>query len=84
VLDVSLYTPEMLIFLDETGSDRRDCMDGCSLHGKPLVSQRLLVRVKRINCIAFMSMEDLLDCKTMACTVDSDKLTSSRPLCCLI
>ena len=26
VSDVSLYKPEMLIFLDETGSDRRDCI----------------------------------------------------------
>ena len=50
VSDVSLYKPEILIFLDETGSDRRDCIRkyGYSLRGKPLVTHRLLVRGQRI------------------------------------
>ena len=75
VVDVSLYTPEMLIFIDETGSDRRDCIRryGYSLRGKPLISRKLLVRGERINCIAFMSMAGFLDCKAMSCTVDGDK-----------
>ena len=75
VLDISFYTPEMLIFIDEAGSDRRDCIRryGYSLRGKPLVSQRLHFRGERIKCIAFMSMAGLLDCRAMACTVDGDK-----------
>jgi len=50
VSGVSLYKPEMLIFLDETGSDRRDSIReyGYSLRGKPLVTHRLLVRGQRI------------------------------------
>ncbi len=57
VSDVSIYEPEMLIFLDETGSDKRDCIRkyGYSLRGKPLVSHRLLIRGQRISAIAFMS-----------------------------
>jgi len=56
VSDVSLYKPEMLIFLDETGSDRRDCIRtyGYSLRGKLLVTHRLLVRGQRISAIAFV------------------------------
>ena len=75
VLDASLYAPEMLIFIDETGSDRRDCIRryGYSLRGKPLVSHRFLVRGERINSIAFMSVAGLLDCQVMSCTVDGDK-----------
>ena len=65
----------MLIFIDETGSDRRDCIRryGYSLRGKPLLSKRLLIRGERINFIAFVSMAWLLDLKAMACTVDGDK-----------
>ena len=51
VLDASLYAPEMLIFIDETGSDRRDCIRryGYSLRGKPLVSQRFIYSETREN-----------------------------------
>ena len=60
----------MLFFLDETGSDRRDCIrqHGYSLQGKPLVS--LLVRGERISAIAFMPMSGMLDCKTVKHTVN--------------
>ena len=74
VSDMSIYKPEMLIFLDETGSDRRDCIRkyGYSLRGKPLVSHRLLVRGQRISAIAFMSMNGMLDCKTVNHSVNGD------------
>ena len=37
IADVSVYTPDMFVFLDETGADRRDTRRkyGYSLHGKP-------------------------------------------------
>ena len=46
VSDVSIYKPEMLIFVDEAGSDRCDCIRkyGYSVRGKPLVSHRFLIR----------------------------------------
>ena len=46
----------MLVFLDETGSDRQDSLRkyGYSLRGKPAVSQKLLVRRERVSAIAYM------------------------------
>ena len=37
ILDMSVYNPEMLIFLDETGADRRNILRkyGYSMRGKP-------------------------------------------------
>ena len=72
--DLSLYPPEMIIFLDETGSDRRDAIRkyGYSVRGKPIVSHKNLSRGKRINAIAIMSMEGMLDCVTTTDSVDSD------------
>ena len=74
VSDVSIYQPEMLIFLDETGSDRRNSIRqyGYSLRGKPLVSHELMVRGERISSIAFMSMSGMLDCKTVKNSVNGD------------
>ena len=74
VSDVSIYEPEMLIFLDETGSDRRNTIrrHGYSLRGKPLESHELLVRGERISAIAFMSMSGMLDCKTVKHSVNGD------------
>ena len=45
-IDVSLYKPDMLIFIDESGSDRRDRLRryGYSIRGKPQRSLKLLVR----------------------------------------
>ena len=58
VSEVSLYDRDMMIFLDETGSDRRNSIRkyGYSIRGRPLVSEKLLVRGKRISAIAFMSV----------------------------
>ena len=38
ISDVSVYSPEMLVFIDETGTDRRNGLRkyGYSLRGKPL------------------------------------------------
>ena len=64
---MSIYDPAMLIFIDETGSDRRASIRryGYSLRGKPLVCEKLLVRGKRVSAIACMSMNGMLDCKTI-------------------
>ncbi len=42
VAEVTLYTPNMFVFVDETGSDRRDGMRrfGYALRGKRCVSTR--------------------------------------------
>ncbi len=74
VSDVSVYNKDMLVFLDETGSDRRNCIRryGYSLRGKPLVSHKLLVTGERISAIAFMSVNGMLDCKTVKENVNGE------------
>ena len=39
VSDVSIYQAEMLIFLDETGADRRDSLKHCFLTSCPLMEK---------------------------------------------
>ena len=57
-LDVIMHTPEMLVFLDKTGSDRCNSLRkyGYSLRGKPTVSKKLLVNGECTSAMAFMSM----------------------------
>lgn len=73
-LEVSIYTQDMFIFLDETGSDKRNSVRryGYSLRGKPMVCEKLLVRGKRVSAIAFMSVHGILDCKTFTGSVDGE------------
>ena len=63
VSDVSLYEPEMLIFIDETGSDKRDSLRkyGYSLRGKPAKSHKIISRGRHVSAIAMMSMNGILD-----------------------
>lgn len=71
--DISVYSPEMLVFIDETGTDRRNTLRryGYSIRGKPAKDHTLLVRGARISAIACMSLAGLLDVKTHRGTVDS-------------
>ena len=43
---------------------------GYSIRGKPLVSEKLLVRGKRISAIAFISVNRMLDVKIVTGSVD--------------
>ena len=72
--DVSLYSREMLIFIDETGTDRRDALrsKGYSLRGKPACKQRLLVRGEHVSAICAMSSEGILACKLVHVSVNGD------------
>ena len=74
VLEVSVYNSDMLIFLDESGSDKRDYLRkyGYSLRGKPPTSHKLLSRGEHISLIAFMSTAGVLDCQIVHGSVDGD------------
>ncbi len=63
ILEVSVYKPEMFIFLDETGADNRDIVRryGYSLRGMPLKKQTPLVRGERSSAVAIMSTCGILD-----------------------
>ena len=66
-LDVSVYKPEMLVFLNETGADQRNAMRKYvyNLRGKPARSHKLFIRGEHISAIAVMSSEGLLIVKLL-------------------
>ena len=74
VSDVSLHNRETLLFVDETGTDRKDAIRkyGYSLRGKPLKAQKLLVRGEHISCIAAISMQGIVALKIARGSVDGD------------
>ena len=73
-IDVSLYQPHMLVFVDETGSDCRDAMRkyGYGLRGNPPRSCKLLVRGERVSVITAMNEEGILAMKVVWGTVNGD------------
>ena len=72
--EVSIYNADMFIFLDETGTDRRNVLRryAYSWRGMPAVSHRLLVRGQRLSSLAIMSTSGVLDCHIVEGTVDGD------------
>lgn len=68
MLDMTIYKghPEFFVFIDETGTDRRDSMRkyAYSLQGKPAVASKLMVRGQRVSAIVSMSCNGILDFHT--------------------
>ena len=79
LLDMQVFHghPKMLVFVDETGADRRNCLRRFeySLRGKPAVSKKLLVRGQRVLAIAAMSTEGILDCYTVTGSVNGSQFS---------
>ena len=50
--EISVYDPTMLVWLDETGCDRRNTIHkyGYSIRGLPLNDPRVLVRGGEVHC----------------------------------
>lgn len=73
--ELSVYSSSMFIFLDETGTDRRDAMRkySYSWRGRPAVAHKLLVRGQHLSSIAIMSNTGLLDCLTVTGGVGGDE-----------
>lgn len=74
IKDVSIYNTEMLIFLDQTGADRRNALRryGYSMRSKPIVSHELLVRGCHLSGLAFMSVKGLLDVQVVQGTTNGE------------
>ena len=72
---ISVYDPAMLIWLDETGCDRRHTIRkyGYSIRGIPLCDQRLLLRGKRYNAIPILSLEGIHDVYLAEGTMNGDR-----------
>lgn len=77
MMDMQVYLghPEFLVFVDETGTDRRDSMRrfGYSMQGKPARAQKLLWRGEHVTAISALSLTGILDCYTTRGTVNADK-----------
>ena len=58
----------MLVFIDETGSDRRDTMKkfGYNLIGKPLKALCIHCRGKHLTAIAALNVKEMLDCSLVS------------------
>ena len=74
LIDVSVFEPEMLIFVDETGSDKCAALRkyGYALRGRQAVSGRLLVKGKWYSAIAGLHMGGMLDVYVTAENVNAD------------
>ena len=74
ISDVSLYAHQFLIFIDETGCDRRNGLRkyGYGVRGKPVRCQKLLVQGVRISVIAAMTVQGILDLKVVQGTVTGE------------
>ena len=74
VLATSLFDLNMMVFIDESGSDRRDAIRkfGYGLRGKPAKRQKLLVRGQRVSIIAAMTTECILEVKVVKGTVTGE------------
>ena len=72
--DVSIYPSHLLIFIDETGCDRRDALRkyGYGLRGHPVKCQKLLVRGERVSVIAAMTIRGVLDLQVVRESVTGD------------
>ena len=75
-LDMSVYIghPELLVFVDETGADRRNCLrrHAYSMRGRPATSRKFTFRGDRVNAICAISNDGLLDAYTTTGTVNAD------------
>ena len=75
-IEVSIHAVGMFVFLNETGTDRRDILRryGYSWRGMPAKTNRLLVRGEHLSAVAFMSTRGVLDCKITHQTINGDSL----------
>ena len=61
--EISIYDPSMLVWLDETGCDRRHSIRkyAYSICGLPLSDHRILIRGMRYTAIPVLSVEEIHD-----------------------
>ena len=72
--ELALYPAHTLVFVDETGTDRRDSLrkKAYSVRGNPLRTQKLLVRGEHISVIAAISLQGILALQIVRGAVDAD------------
>ena len=72
---ISQYHPDMLIWIDETGSDRRKSVRryGYSLRGKPSRHTQLTVGGRRVSAIPVMTTKGIEDVYVTRDSVNGEK-----------
>ena len=75
----------MLVFVDETGSDKRTTYRryGYALKGKRAIEERLLVRGKRYSAVGIMCIDGLLDTYITDHTIDGEEFCTFIERCLL-
>lgn len=73
--EIAMYDPSMLVWIDETGCDRRNSLRryGYSIRGMPPRDHRLLIRKTRYSAIPVMSLQGVHDVQVVEGTVNGDK-----------
>ena len=81
--ELELYKPSMLVFVDETGTDRRDSLRrfGYSLRGKRTRAQKLLARGHHVSAIGAMSVNGILECEFHHGAIVKPSISSLKTLC---
>ena len=75
IANISCFPKEMLVWIDETGCDKRDLLRkyGYSFRGERSTCKRLLIRGRRISAIAALSYQGIMDVSITSQSVDGDK-----------
>ena len=73
--EISMYDPSMLVWIDETGCDRRNSLRryGYSIRGMPPRDYRLLIHGTRYSAIPVLSLQGIHDVQIMEGTVNGEK-----------
>lgn len=72
--DLSIFSMDMFVFVDESGSDNRDALRkyGYSLRGQPAKALSLFPRGKHLSAIAAMCCDGVLGCQIREGGVNSE------------
>ena len=72
--EISIYEPEMFLWVDETGCDLRNSMRkyGYSVRGIPPRDHRLLAQGTRYSAIPVVSMQGILDVQFLEGTTNAE------------
>ena len=80
-----IYDPAMLIWIDETGCDRRNTVRkfGYSIRGMPICDKRIIARGVRYSAIPTMSLSGIHDVYITEGTVNGDEFADFIEHCLL-
>lgn len=83
--DVAMYDPQMLVWIDETGCDRRNATRkyAYGIRGITPCDHRIIIRGQRYSVITVMSIKGVLDAYIVESTVNGDVFEEFTRTCLL-